>query len=108
MNWIKAHVKALLGVVVGLLLVMGLLWQRCGIHGCPDVGTLKGYMPDEASTIVDFKGHEVAKLFLTRRFIVPLDTLPPFVPNAFVAMEDQRFYKHHGVDWVRVFGALFH
>ena len=108
MNWIKAHVKALAAVAIGLLIVVGVLWNRCGIHGCPDVGTLKGYMPDEASTLVDYRGREVGKLYLTKRVIVQIDSLPEYVPNAFVAMEDQRFYKHHGVDWVRVFGALFH
>jgi penicillin-binding protein 1A len=29
---------------------------------------------------------------------VPLRELPPYVPNAFIAIEDRRFYKHHGVD----------
>jgi penicillin-binding protein 1A len=29
---------------------------------------------------------------------VPLRELPPYVPNAFVAIEDRRFYAHHGVD----------
>src|ERR671932_552000 len=25
---------------------------------------------------------------------------------AFLAAEDKRFYEHHGIDWVRVFGAI--
>ncbi len=29
---------------------------------------------------------------------VPLRELPPYVPNAFIAIEDRRFYKHHGID----------
>jgi penicillin-binding protein 1A len=29
---------------------------------------------------------------------MPLRELPPYVPNAFIAIEDRRFYKHHGVD----------
>jgi penicillin-binding protein 1A len=29
---------------------------------------------------------------------VPLAELPDFVPNAFVAVEDRRFYSHHGID----------
>lgn len=108
MNWIRRHAKALVATAVVLLLIFGVLWQRCGIRGCPDVGKLKGYMPDEASSIVDYRGQEIGKLFLTRRFIVPLDSLPEYVPNAFIAMEDQRFYKHHGVDWKRVMGAMMH
>lgn len=29
---------------------------------------------------------------------VPLNRLPPYVPKAFLAAEDRRFYQHHGVD----------
>ena len=29
---------------------------------------------------------------------VPLAELPDYVPNAFIAIEDRRFYSHHGVD----------
>jgi penicillin-binding protein 1A len=107
LDWIKKH-RVALGVSAGVLLaVMFLLYQRCGIAGCPDVDRLNGYMPDEASSIVDYQGEEIGKLFLTRRTIVPLDTLPKHVPAAFVAMEDRRFYDHNGVDWRRVFGAAY-
>jgi penicillin-binding protein 1A len=29
---------------------------------------------------------------------VSLDTLPDYVPNAIIAIEDRRFYSHHGID----------
>jgi penicillin-binding protein 1A len=95
------------GVVLVLLLVAGaVFWQRCGLHGCPDVEMLRGYMPDEASVVLDREGEEISKLFVTRRTVVPLDSLPEQVPQAFVAIEDQRFWRHGGVDWRRVIGAL--
>ena len=36
---------------------------------------------------------------------VKLDELPSYVPNAFIAMEDKRFYRHKGVDAIRIIGA---
>lgn len=107
LSWIKLHRKALLIAAGGLLVLMIFLYQRCGFAGCPDVDRLNGYMPDEASSIVDYRGAEIGKLFLTRRTVVPLDTLPKHVPAAFIAMEDRRFYEHNGVDWRRVFGAAY-
>jgi len=86
----------LLGVVV---------WHRCGIRGCPDVDMLKGYMPDEASVLLDRAGKEIGKLFVERRVVIGVDSLPEHVLNAFVAVEDKRFWKHGGVDWRRVLGA---
>ncbi len=35
------------------------------------------------------------------RVWVPLEEIPENLRNAAVAIEDQRFYKHHGVDWIR-------
>ena len=93
-------------LAVLVLLVLGVLWVRCGVRGCPDVEMLKGYMPDQASRVVDRNGEEVAKLFVTRRVVVGIDSLPKHVQDAFVAVEDKRFWKHGGVDWRRVLGAL--
>jgi len=95
-------------VLVGLLaivLVIWVLWERCGVRGCPDVDQLDGYVPDEASVVVDRRGVELAKLYTVRRVVVSIDSLPAYVPVAFVAVEDQRFWEHDGVDWTRVAGA---
>jgi penicillin-binding protein 1A len=67
---------------------------------------LKGYMPDEASVVLDRNGDEIAKLFVTQRTVVPIDSIGKQTQNAFVAIEDQRFWTHGGVDWRRVVGAM--
>jgi membrane peptidoglycan carboxypeptidase len=101
-RWLTA-----LAVAAVLLVVAGaVLWQRCGLHGCPDVDMLRGYMPDEASVLVDRDGDEIGKLYVTRRVVVPVDSMPEHLLNAFVAIEDRRFWSHGGVDWQRVGGAL--
>ena len=99
-----------LGVIAGVSVLviaalMLLVWERCGIAGCPDVDMLRGYMPDEASVVLDRNGDEVAKLFVERRVVIGYDSLPEHVGNAFVAIEDRRFWDHGGVDWRRVIGA---
>ncbi len=57
--------------------------------------------------MVDREGREIAKLYRVHRVIVSLDSLPPYVPAAFVAVEDRRFWEHDGVDWPRVLGAAW-
>ncbi len=102
------------GVALAILLVVGALallagvatYYTCGFEGCPDVKGLRAYIPDEASVVLDRRGQEVGKLFRVNREIVPLDSLPKYVGEAFVAVEDQRFWEHHGVDWRRVPGAV--
>src|SRR5580765_3086048 len=46
---------------------------------------------------------EIGKEFRTS---VPLASLPAFLPQAFIAVEDQRFYEHDGVDVKAVLGAI--
>ena len=105
---LSPRVERILGIVLStLLLIFVVLWSRCGIKGCPDVDELKGYMPDEASVILDREGEEVGKLFQVNRTIIPLDSLPEHVAQAFVTSEDRRFWDHGGVDWRRVPGAAF-
>ena len=36
---------------------------------------------------------------------VALSDIPDHLKNAFIAMEDKRFYKHHGIDPIRILGA---
>src|SRR5918911_2671735 len=106
----KGRMRRLGTVATALLLLCGVVgafvWFRCGLRGCPDVDMLKGYMPDEASVLLDRDGKEIGKLFVERRVVIGVDSLPKHVLNAFIAVEDKRFWDHNGVDWRRVLGAL--
>ena len=42
------------------------------------------------------------------RVWVPITEMPDHLKDAAVAIEDERFYKHNGVDLKRTFGAVFH
>ena len=41
-----------------------------------------------------------------KRKIVTLDEMADYLPKAYVAIEDERFYKHNGVDLKRTAGAI--
>jgi 1A family penicillin-binding protein len=87
-------------------LLLGLLWQRCGIGGCPNVGRLTSYQPGGATMLLDAQGNQFANLAPVAHEVVSVDGLPDYVPGAFVAVEDKRFYRHNGIDFRRVGGAL--
>lgn len=40
------------------------------------------------------------------RIWVDLDDMSEYLPKAVIAAEDKRFYKHHGVDWIRTIGVF--
>lgn len=57
----------------------------------------------------DDEGNEVELASISRaanRIPVSLDQVPQHVRDAFVYIEDERFYEHSGVDWKRTFGAF--
>jgi penicillin-binding protein 1A len=66
----------------------------------PDPSQLKGKQLPSMSVVLDGSGKDFADVFepANRRIWVPLAIVPDVVQKAFVAAEDQRFYKHHGVD----------
>lgn len=86
--------------------IAGLLWFRCGIGGCPTVERLAAYQPGGATVLLDRNGDEFADLSPIEHDVVSLDELPEHVPDAFLAVEDKRFYEHNGVDLRRVVGAF--
>ena len=92
--------------VVAIMLVGATLWQRCGLRGCPSVATLASYQPGGASVLLDRTGERFADLGPVDHAVVEIESLPDHVAAAFVAVEDKRFYRHDGVDWRRVLGAL--
>ena len=58
------------------------------------------FYPDNTSHIYASDGTEITKLRLSAdSTYVTYDQLPKDVMRAFIAIEDKRFYKHHGVDW---------
>ena len=42
-----------------------------------------------------------------KRKIITIEDMSQYLPKAYVAIEDERFEKHHGVDWKRTAGAIF-
>lgn len=62
---------------------------------------------DRSSIIYDSKGKEIDKLYYAEdREIVSINDIPEDTRNAFIAIEDKTFYKHHGVNVKRMFGAV--
>ncbi|NGP44847.1 PBP1A family penicillin-binding protein, partial [Bacillaceae bacterium SIJ1] len=53
---------------------------------------------DAASELVDEDGQLLTKLYVQNRDPVTADHIPDHVKQAFVAVEDSRFYDHHGLD----------
>jgi penicillin-binding protein 1A len=110
-QWLSAHpgvVTAAVAGVIGLVsLVAGLgigAWQAV-CRDCPSVAQIYVWEPKQSTKILDRHGQLIAELFEERRTPIDISTLPPHVPQAFVAVEDKRFYRHDGLDYRRLVTA---
>ncbi|HEX2252586.1 MAG TPA: PBP1A family penicillin-binding protein [Thermoanaerobaculia bacterium] len=109
-RWIRRPRGRMLSVLV-LVFALGAFlglagWWTCGFRGCPNVDTLSSYTPEGAPVLLDRNGEPFAELKPAGHQVVELESLPEYVPEAFIAVEDRRFREHDGVDWRRVAGAL--
>ncbi|MGQ0646752.1 MAG: penicillin-binding protein 1A [Gemmatimonadaceae bacterium] len=62
--------------------------------------------PLQSSVVLARDGSVIGEIGRQWRTVVALKTLPKYVPQAFIAVEDQRFYQHDGVDLIGIAGAL--
>ena len=62
--------------------------------------------PSQISTLLAADGSEIAQFYAENRIVVPLSEISVNMQNAIVAVEDQRFYQHQGVDPTGMVRAL--
>ena len=60
----------------------------------------------QSSLVFARDGTPIGEIGREMRTNVSIRSVPKYVPQAFIAVEDQRFYQHDGVDLVGVLGAL--
>ena len=105
-----------LGKMVAVTFVELAVFAACllGICGaCAGVGVFKGVIataPDiskvdvtpagYSTTVYDRNGNQITKLVAenSNRVYVTMDKIPEHTQHAFVAIEDERFYEHNGID----------
>ncbi|MBA3888102.1 MAG: PBP1A family penicillin-binding protein [Acidobacteria bacterium] len=59
----------------------------------------------QATVVFDRNGQQVFTFYAEQRFDVPLSRVSPHMVGALLAVEDRRFFSHHGVDAVRIGAA---
>ena len=78
------------------------------LSSTPDVNSIQIVPKGYTTTIVDSEGNPIQSLVGkdANREYVTLDKIPENLQNAFIAIEDERFRKHNGVDTQGVLRAL--
>ncbi len=92
--------------IVALVLVLGIGvgFLTATINTKPNLSDIR---PPASSQIYDVNKVEIANVHAAEnRVPVKLSEVPPNLQNAFVAVEDARFYDHHGIDFIGIMRAV--
>ncbi|MEK6711599.1 MAG: PBP1A family penicillin-binding protein, partial [Nitrospinota bacterium] len=68
----------------------------------PDVELLRTYRPSLVTRVYDQHGGLAREFFVERRFLLPLEEIPPTAIQATLATEDSRFEDHPGIDIIGI------
>lgn len=105
----KKNIKIAILSIVSVFFVLGVL-----LAGFMVFILVQNYQIDETQLVMqettilyDQAGNEATKLFTENREYVEIDKIPKQLQEAFVAIEDQRFYEHGGIDIRAIGRALY-
>ncbi len=104
--WLRRLTKlALAGVAIGLITLAVAYWYFAS--RLPDVELLKHVELQVPLSVYSRDGKLIALFGETRRYPVKVADIPLPVRQAFIAIEDARFYHHHGLDWRGITRAIW-
>lgn len=72
----------------------------------PNLSVVTGYKPKLVTEVYSSDGTMIGEFAFERRKIVRYENIPPHIRNAFISIEDKRFFEHEGVDLKSIIGAM--
>src|SRR5437879_2633757 len=88
-----------LGAAIGLLFVYS--------SDLPEIRALENYQPNVVTEIYADDGQLAGTFALQRRLLMTYEQVPRVLHDALLAIEDQHFEEHWGIDFTRVAGAAW-
>lgn len=85
------------GLLLIILFILSVYW---GVWGkIPNKEDLSDFQYQRASEVYTIDSVLIGKFYLYDRQPIPFDRIPQHLLNALVAIEDERFYEHSGIDY---------
>ena len=105
LRWLGRALTALLGLslalVLSVLLLVGVA-LAVAYPNLPDIGGLTDYRPKLPLRVLSADGVLLGEFGEERRIYTPIAQIPKVMQEAVLAIEDARFYRHSGVDYLGV------
>ncbi|MEH7253576.1 PBP1A family penicillin-binding protein [Neobacillus niacini] len=103
-NWKRWHMNQVV-VLSFSLFVLGFLGILYAYSMDADISSLKNELP-QATVFYDINREVASKVSANKNEGVSISHVPESMKNAVIAIEDRRFYQHHGIDIIGITRAL--
>ncbi|HIE59661.1 MAG TPA: PBP1A family penicillin-binding protein [Persephonella sp.] len=101
-GYIRIFLLSLL--LFGIIVLFGYTLHT--LNNLPDISLLENWQPAQTTKVYDCKGRLLTEFFVQKRQFVPIEKIPDFVKNAFIATEDKSFYTNIGIDFEGILRAF--
>ncbi len=102
------RISVLLVTGLTLFLVGTSVWQLQVLSkDLPSLSVIRSIEPPRKTVVYAATGDTIKEFFREKRTIVPLSKIPTRLQQAFLAIEDKRFYSHYGVDPIRIIKTVW-
>ncbi|MEW5682473.1 MAG: PBP1A family penicillin-binding protein [Pseudomonadota bacterium] len=104
MSWVKKLlILSLILILLGVTTIAGIYFYLK--DDLPDVTTLQDVRLQTPMQVFTEDGELISQFGEKRRIPLKLTEMPPLLVQAFLAVEDTRFYEHPGIDIIGIFRA---
>jgi len=103
--WERKWVRRGTWAALGLFAFFAAVWLYFA-SGLPSSEKLLAYEPPLPTNVRGYDGTPVQTFARERRVELSYDEFPPLVVNAFISAEDKTFFRHGGIDYAGLIGAV--
>jgi len=107
--WCPRELSLALAFLLALLLggAWGSWQNLCAGDACPSIAQIRTFEHEQKSIVLAHDGRKITEFGFESRTPVSIRALPAYVPQAVIATEDKRFYRHRGFDPIGIARAVF-
>lgn len=93
-------------ILIPIAAMMLIIEPRVKINGFAELDSARLENVSKTISILNASDEPIAdSIYDNNKIYTKIGDLPQHTPAAFVAIEDKRFYSHHGVDYLRILSA---
>lgn len=104
---IKKFPYRVTAILAGILLVLGILGILTLLFGGRFIVNQEDLILKSTTKIESADGEIIGRIYEENRTPVSIDAIPDHVEQAFIAIEDRRFYEHTGIDIRSILRAVY-